>query len=144
MRKSIIILGMMCLGLTLSAQPGTVGTRPANDPSGKLLTMEETILARELAPQNLYCSWLNENEILMHKEGKWQSWTIKEERYSEYLPYLTLPHAYTEGQNLLVREDRSGKRKSRHHLRTVHKPQRVRHIRRKILVAGQHHAGILP
>ena len=103
MRKSIIILGMMCLGLTLSAQPGTVGTRPANDPSGKLLTMEETILARELAPQNLYCSWLNENEILMHKEGKWQSWNIKEDRYSEYLPYLTLPHAYTEGQNLLVR-----------------------------------------
>ena len=85
MRKSIIILGMMCLGLTLSAQPGTVGTRPANDPSGKLLTMEETILARELAPQNLHCSWLNENEILMHKEGKWQSWKIKEDRYSESL-----------------------------------------------------------
>ena len=66
MKKISLILGTLCLGLTLSAQPGTVGTRPANDPSGKLLTMEETILARELAPQNLYCSWLNENEILMH------------------------------------------------------------------------------
>ena len=103
MKRLLMILGTMCLGLTLSAQPGTVGTREANDQSGRLLTMEETILARELSPKNLYCTWLNESSILMHKDGKWQEWDMNEDSYSDYLPYLTLPHAYTEGQNLMVR-----------------------------------------
>ena len=103
MKRLLMILGTMCLGLTLSAQPGTVGTREANDQSGRLLTMEETILARELSPKNLYCTWLTESSILMHKDGKWQEWDMNEDSYSDYLPYLTLPHAYTEGQNLMVR-----------------------------------------
>ena len=59
MKRTFMILGLIGLGLTLSAQPGTIATRPANSQSGKILTMEETILTRELAPRNLYCSWKN-------------------------------------------------------------------------------------
>ena len=56
-RKSISVLAVLCLGTALSAQPGIIRTRPANDPQGKILTMEETILSRELAPKWYRHSW---------------------------------------------------------------------------------------
>ena len=57
MRRIFTILGTFCLGLTLSAQPGIISTRPANPQDGKILTMEETILSRELTPAGHYHSW---------------------------------------------------------------------------------------
>ena len=57
MRRIITILGTFCLGLTLSAQPGIIATRPANLQDGKILTMEETILSRELTPAGYRHSW---------------------------------------------------------------------------------------
>ena len=54
MKKTYMILGLLCLGLTLSAQTGIIDTRPANPQDGKILSMEETILSRELSPVNLY------------------------------------------------------------------------------------------
>ena len=57
MRRIITILGTFCLGLTLSAQPGIIATRPANPQDGKTLTMEETILSRELTPAGYRHSW---------------------------------------------------------------------------------------
>ncbi len=72
MKRTSLILGTLCLGLTLSAQSGIVSTRPANDQSGKILTMEETILSRELSPANLWASWKSGNELIMMKDGKWQ------------------------------------------------------------------------
>ena len=57
MRRIITILGTFCLGLTLSAQPGIIGTRPANPQDGKILTMEETIVSRELSPAGYRHSW---------------------------------------------------------------------------------------
>ena len=39
--------------------PGSLATRQANDASGKMLTMEETILSRELTPFRLGASWIN-------------------------------------------------------------------------------------
>jgi len=84
MKKAILILGTMCLGLTLSAQSGIVRTRPANDQAGKILTMEETILSRELSPENLWASWLSSEEILVNKEGKWQVLDINTGNYSDY------------------------------------------------------------
>ena len=84
MKKICLILGTLCLGLTLSAQPGIVSTREANDPSGKVLTMEETILSRELSPANIHATWENDGTLLMHKDGKWQAYDIATGASSDY------------------------------------------------------------
>lgn len=84
MRNLITILGSLCLGLTMSAQTGIISTRPANDQAGKILTMEETILARELSPANLWAAWHSPEEILMYKDGKWQIFNIGTGNYSDY------------------------------------------------------------
>ena len=110
MKRIISILGALCLGLTLSGQPGIVSTRPANPQDGKILTMEETILSSELSPANLHCSW-NGNELLVHKDGKWQRYDIKTGETTEYIPAggkrLT---AFTKGQSLWLR-DKDGNEK---------------------------------
>ena len=84
MKKIALILGTLCLGLSLSAQPGTIKTRPANDPSGKILTMEETTLSRSLTPANLWCSWQDGAHLLMNKDGKWQTYSVADGSYAEY------------------------------------------------------------
>ena len=103
MKKISLILGTLCLGLTLSAQPGIVSTRPANDNSGKILTMEETILSRELSPENLYSRWNGSSELLLMKDGKWQSHDIKTGAYGE-MGKQTSPsvQAVVKGQSLYL------------------------------------------
>ncbi len=99
-----LILGTLCLGLTLSAQTGIVSTREANPQNGKVLTMEETILSRELSPANLYCSWKNDSEILMHKDGKWQILDITDNSCRDYVPSaVSRPEAITKGQSLWLK-----------------------------------------
>ncbi len=83
MKRISLILGTLCLGLTLSAQSGIVNTRQANDPAGKILTMEETILSRDLAPENIWASWKSGSEIMMMKDGKWQVYDIINGTYSD-------------------------------------------------------------
>ena len=84
MKKISLVLSMSCLGLLMSAQPGVISTRPANDQNGKTLTMEETILSKELAPANLYSKWYSSDEIVMHKDGKWQVFNIKTQTYTDF------------------------------------------------------------
>ena len=84
MKKISLILGTLCLGLTLSAQPGIVSTREANDPSGKVLTMEETILSRELSPESLYSTWTGSSELVIRKDGKWQAYDLKTGALNDY------------------------------------------------------------
>ena len=84
MKKISLVLSMSCLGLLMSAQPGVISTRPANDQKGKTLTMEETILSKELAPANLYSKWYSSDEIVMHKDGKWQVFNIKTQTYTDF------------------------------------------------------------
>ena len=86
MKKIQLILGTLCLGLTLSAQPGIISTRPANPQNGKILTMEETILSGSLSPANLHCTWNGNVEILVHKDGKWQAYDIKTSETKDYVP----------------------------------------------------------
>lgn len=105
MKRTCLILGALCLGLTLSGQPGTVNTRKANDQDGRILTMQETILARELAPASLYCQWISETEVLMHKDGRWQVWDTASDTYTDYKPAEKLPEAYTEGQSLWLKSN---------------------------------------
>ena len=84
MKRFTLILGTLCLGLSLSAQSGVIKTRPANDPAGKILTMEETTLSRELSPANLWCSWLDAGTFIMNKDGKWQSYSIADGSIKDY------------------------------------------------------------
>ncbi len=111
MKRLSLIPGMLCLGLTLSAQSGIVNTRPANAQSGKVLTMEETILSRELAPENVWATWKDGREIIMLKDGKWQVHDIKDGTYEDYKPEAKPSMtAVTEGRSLYL-EDRDGSRK---------------------------------
>ena len=86
MKRFSLILGTLCLGLSLSAQSGVIKTRSANDPAGKILTMEETTLSRELSPANLWCSWQDAGTILMIKDGRLQAYTIADGSCQDYKP----------------------------------------------------------
>ena len=106
-----MILGFLCLGLTLSAQSGIVSTRPANPQEGKILTMEETILASELSPANLRCTWNGNDRLLMVKDGKWQVYQVADGSMSEYVPSASAKmSAYTKDQSLWLR-DKDGNEK---------------------------------
>ena len=84
MKKLSLILSTLCLGWTLSAQPGIISTREANDQGGKVLTMEETILSRELSPANIHTMWDDDGTLLMYKDGKFQAYDIAAGTYSDY------------------------------------------------------------
>ena len=99
-KKNILILGAICLGISLSAQSNILKTREANNPSGKLLTMEETILSRELTPVNFHCRWSDPQTIIMHKEGKWQKYDIKTAQCTDYTAPSTKMHTFNEGKSL--------------------------------------------
>ena len=67
-KKISIVLSTLSLGLTLSAQPGIISTRPANDSNGKILTTEETTLSRALVPEWHSHKWESETEVEFPKE----------------------------------------------------------------------------
>ena len=105
MKRTFLFLSILCLGMTVSAQSGIINTRKANDASGKILTMEETILARELSPENINAQWSGAGELVMMKEGKWQVMNISDGSFSDYKSVLSFPVAYTEGQSLYLRTE---------------------------------------
>ncbi len=103
MKRFILFLGIICLGLTMSAQSGIVNTRPANDQSGKVLTMEETMLSRELAPENIWASWKSPTEINMVKDGKWKVYDFTKDSYSDMKrPSRQAMDAVPEGRSLYL------------------------------------------
>ena len=84
MKKLSLILSVLCIGWTLSAQPGIISTREANDQGGKVLTMEETILSRELSPATIHTMWDDDGTLLMYKDGKFKTYDIASGTYSDY------------------------------------------------------------
>ena len=84
MKKLSLILSVLCIGWTLSAQPGIISTREANDQGGKVLTMEETILSRELSPATIHTMWDDDGTLLTYKDGKFQACDIATGTYSDY------------------------------------------------------------
>ncbi len=86
----------------LAAQevPGSLATRQANDASGKMLTMEETILSRELAPARLAASWINNEYLRIIQDGKLVSYRISDGDTSELKMIGKGLRAYTDGQSL--------------------------------------------
>ena len=91
------------MSLSMSAQPGIINTRPANNPEGKMLTMEETILSQKLAPANLRCRWTDNGHIAMLRDGKWVNYDIQTGDTVKFIPQAQYPHAYNKGQNLYLR-----------------------------------------
>ncbi len=111
MKKIELILGTLCLGLTLSAQPGIISTRPANPQNGKTLTMEETILSSELTPANIRCTWNGNGELLMYKDGRWQVYDIKNAGTKDYIPTAVKKMtAFSKGQSLWLRDKEGNER----------------------------------
>ncbi len=111
MRKHILLLGIsLSLSTTLLAQPGIIETRPANDADGKILTMEETILSRELVPEYKYFSWKGGHELA-------------EERPSPAKPRFKLE--YKEGNLALLEKADSGKYEHVHYIEKTDNPNLV-------------------
>ena len=100
MKRHFMTLGLMSICISLSAQPGAIDVREANRQSGKMLTMEETILSRDLRPENLGCQWLSNDEILMYKDGAWQVFDINTRTSRPYKAKKQTPKVYTEGRSL--------------------------------------------
>ena len=96
---------MTCMAALMAAQevPGSLETRPANEASGKMLTMEETILSRDLAPARLSESWINSEYLRILKDGKWVSYRISDGDTSEYKTAEKGLRAYTDGQSLRLK-----------------------------------------
>ncbi len=67
MMKKLSVLILLCAGISLSAQ-NIIGRRPANDPNGKILNMEETVLSRKLTPYWANHKWETTNTQEFPKE----------------------------------------------------------------------------
>ena len=92
----------MSIATTMQAYPGIIGTRKANDSDGKILTMEETILSRDLDPKDLRCKWIDEEHIAIFREGKWMKYNIETEQTTPHRPMRSRPFAYTKDGNLYL------------------------------------------
>ena len=105
MKRTILTLTTTCMAALLAAQevPGSLATRQANDASGKMLTMEETILSRELAPARLAASWINNEYLRIIQDGKLVSYRISDGDTSELKMIGKGLRAYTDGQSLRLR-----------------------------------------
>ena len=105
MKRTILTLTTAFMAALLAAQevPGSLATRQANDASGKMLTMEETILSRELSPSRLGESWINNEYLRIIQDGKWLSYRISDGDTSEYKMVEKGLRAYTDGQSLHLR-----------------------------------------
>ena len=95
-------MGTMCIGLALQAQSGIIQTREANPSEGKILTMEETILSRDLAPEDLRCRWADNSHLTMFKDGKWVNYDINTEETSAYAPGTERPFAFSKERSLYL------------------------------------------
>ena len=104
MKKFTTILCSLCTGLIIYAQPGIIGTRPANGQDGKILDMQETIMSREHAPENLYCSWVGNDEVVMRRDGSWTLWNISDGTYTDYTASPKLPETFAKGKSLWFRD----------------------------------------
>ena len=108
MTRLLISISLFVAGLTSFAQDQVIGVREANNPSGKILTMEETILARELSPENLYCTWVSPTEVAMYKKGEWVVLDIVTKQEKPYKPAQKKEKIFKEGQSLYYRTPSGG------------------------------------
>jgi len=87
---------------SLGAQSGIIKTRTANSPEGRILTMEETILSKDLAPEDLNCRWAGQTHLAIFKEGKWLKYNIEDGTTEPYRPAKSRPFAYCKDKSLYL------------------------------------------
>ena len=104
MRRIFTIMTAICTSAALHAQGDIIQTRQANRPDGKMLTMEETILSRDLAPKDLHCRWTDDGHIAMFKDGKWVKYDINSEDTLKYSPSKDRPFTFSKGRSLYLLE----------------------------------------
>ena len=101
MKRHFLTIGLLSISILLNAQPGVIEVREANHRRGKLLTMEETILSRDLYPEDLWCEWYNDNEIVLFEDGQWKLFDITKRTEK---PFKATPkdetEVYSEGKSL--------------------------------------------
>ena len=102
MNRKITAMCAICASLSLQAQTNIIETRPANNPDGKLLTMEETILSKELAPTDLRCRWDDDNHLVIFKDGKWVRYNIHTEDTTAFKPHKARPYAFTKAKGVYL------------------------------------------
>ena len=134
MKTAAILMCAISIATTMQAQTNIAGTREANAPDGKILTMEETILSKDLSPKDLHCRWVDDEHIAMFKDGKWLKYNIETEDTSSYRPERPRPFAYSKDRNLyLLDKDGFSQRDQISYGRNglgKGKPRHIRHLLR--------------
>jgi dipeptidyl-peptidase-4 len=102
MKRITAVMSTICVSLAMQAQSGILETRPANQPDGKMLTMEETILSTALAPADLRCRWADNDHLVIFRDGKWLKYNIETEATDKYVPMKERPFAFTKGNSLYL------------------------------------------
>lgn len=69
MKKFLMGLTALSVAAQLSAQPGVFDVKKAAASDGRILTMEETILSRELAPASRQYGWMPHGAVLSFVDG---------------------------------------------------------------------------
>ena len=99
MKIRATIIAMLTIGSSMSAQT-IIGTHPANPSTGKILTMEETIMSRELSPANLKCRWIDNENIFMRKDGEEIAFNIATRLEEKYKAEPVQEKVVMEGRSL--------------------------------------------
>lgn len=98
MRQSIICIAaaaaFFSVGIYAQETPGTFAFRQANDPSGKILTMEETILSRDLYPKSERFVWEKDGKGYKAVKASGQQKAKQQNAFE----------AFTEGNGLYLRD----------------------------------------
>ena len=102
MRRIFTIMTAICTSAALHAQGDIIQTRQANSPDGKTLTMEETILSRDLAPKDLHCRWTDDEHIAMFIDGKWMKYNIATGDTAKFSPAKERPYAFRRERGLYM------------------------------------------
>ncbi len=100
MKRAITIIALAA-PLALSAQTGVVTTHPANR-EGKLLSMEEAVLGRNVRPASVAASWKDNETFIFHREGKWMQENLRTGEVSEYSA-TRLPDGFPENAENITR-----------------------------------------
>ena len=102
-RNSLTAIAL-AVPFVLNAQTGVVARRPAN-PEGKLLTMEEAVLGRNVRPAGVAASWKDNDTFIFLKDGKWMEEDLPDGAVREYSA-TSLPEGFPkEARNITQSRD---------------------------------------
>lgn len=86
MKKSLLIFAAALCAIPAIAQEGVKTVHPASNPNGKILTMEEVILSRDIIPSRISSRWQDDNQLLMSRSGKYIILDAATGQEKEYTP----------------------------------------------------------